>query len=124
MSNPSPKSRTITLTGRAPVRIVEADWPVIAKASDWSGGSGHECQANQEASVRVRQHSDGRAIVYGLRDSGPGGMPLGYRGVAAGEVVDAGGDIAAAITRVVESLGPDWSGLAEDCIANLPAQEI
>jgi hypothetical protein len=51
------KQRTITLTNRAPIRIVEDDWPVIAE-----GGCGEE--QNPEygfgwgISIRVRRHVD------------------------------------------------------------------
>lgn len=116
--------KKVTLTGRPPVTFLESDWPVIAKASSFSGGNGHACQANEEAWIRVRKHADGRHLVYGQRDSGPGGMHLGYRGVSAGELIDSDEDVTAAIHAVVEELGEGWESLAEDCIADLPAEEI
>jgi len=64
----APKYRTITLSDRAPVKIVEADWPEIASGKSW--GSQRESQANRRWSLRVRQHkSDGRTIVYGTYTS-------------------------------------------------------
>lgn len=116
--------KIVKLTGRPPVTFLEKDWPVIAKASDFSGGNGHACQANEEAWVRVRRHADGRHIVYGLRDSGPGGMHAGYRGVCAGELVEANGDVVNAIHVVVGQFGEGWQHLADDCTSALPAEEI
>jgi len=58
--------RTITLTGKPPVRIREADWGVIAWASfhDYDGQYDFQANRNWRGSLRVRQHGDGRAIVY------------------------------------------------------------
>ena len=55
---------TITLTGRAPVRIRKADWPIVAKATAWNGEI--EAQADRHSQLIVRQHADGRAVVYGV----------------------------------------------------------
>jgi hypothetical protein len=115
---------TITLTGRAPVMIDKEKWPEIASSKDWDNQ--HECQANRTWKLTVRQHEDGRAIVYGV-----------YRSQFQGEAVKRGGelldtnrpgtgtepDIPGAITRVAEYLGFD-QGLADRCIADLPAVEI
>ncbi len=81
----------IALTGRAPVRIDTDDWPMIASANAFSGR--HECQANTTASITVRQHADGRALVYGERESGPGGWPAEAEPWY-------GGELAAAILRL------------------------
>jgi hypothetical protein len=65
------KSRTITLTDRPPVKITEADWPIIATGSadgDDSDGRGNQPNRKWTRTIRVRQHEDGRAIVYGVYD--------------------------------------------------------
>lgn len=111
-----PKTRVITLTGRAPVRIVEADWPLIARASDHDGYVAS--QADRTWTLRVRQHDDGRTIVYGVYST----SWQGERDEAAGELLDAGEDIPAAIHRVAESCGCER--LVAACIADLPAEVL
>jgi hypothetical protein len=56
---PEPKRRTITLTNRAPIRIIEDKWPVIAQ-----GLEGDDCQApwGWEIAVRVR-HETGKGYT-------------------------------------------------------------
>lgn len=77
MSTTTTKTRTITLTGRAPVRIVEDDWPLIASAKDDSY-VGNDYSRYQQAlaqgecdqyAIRVREHADGRILVYGALDA-------------------------------------------------------
>lgn len=125
--------RTLTLTGRRPVTIVEAEWPVIAKGADSWHDNQYEFQANrkEKASIRVRQHADGRAIVtaaYDYDSNWQGEANREYRG---GELVDAGADLASVIGRVgrlmVESAGDtrvDLHMVIRDCIAALPAEEL
>lgn len=68
------KTRTITLTGRPPVQIREADWPIIAEGTGDSYASQDYSRYRQalgqgeldEYSLRVRQHADGRTLVYGV----------------------------------------------------------
>ena len=71
------KKRTVTLTDRPPVKISEAAWPVIAKASNHD--THYEVQANNLWHITVREHDDGRRIVYGSKSAGPGGQPIGAR---------------------------------------------
>jgi hypothetical protein len=113
---------TVTLTGRAPVRIKKDDWPVIASASWYSGQ--HECQANYKAYLKVRQHRDGRTLVYGAYTDGPGGSPLDFRDRYAGELLPGNHgpfEVEETIKRVAYDTLPD---LAEQCIADLPAEEL
>jgi len=135
MTTTEPKYRTITLTGRAPVRIREDQWPVIAQGDSDHYDSHIRSQSNRstEVGLRVRQHEDGRAIVYGVynydtRYQGEHGLTL-----RAGELLDAGADIPAAIRRVGDTLiemldgrGTDTWVLdaVADCIADLPAEEL
>jgi hypothetical protein len=51
----NPKTRTITLSDRPPIRIVESEWPVIARAGTITDGIG--------CTMHVRQHADRRTIV-------------------------------------------------------------
>lgn len=123
MSNENPKL-TVTLTGRAPVTITKADWPVIASA-DGHDGREHECQANRRWWLKVRQHEDGRAIVYGVYTS----QYQGARDKRGGELLDTNApgtgelpDIAAAILRVAATV--DAEDIADECIADLPATDL
>lgn len=111
------KYRTITLTDRAPVKIRENEWPIIAQG-EWYDSHIHS-QANREHHIKVRQHEDGRAIVYGVTHS----SWQGARGWAGGELLAADDDIVAAIKRVGSDGDIDEIAIRE-CIADLPALEI
>ena len=126
------KQRTITLTGRPPVRIDEDQWPVIASAHDDSWSSGGDWAIHDQARRRgeldeyhlvVRQHDDGRALVYAVLDGSDWTDTETHRG---GELLDAtpdGHHLAAVIRRVGEASGmPD--SIIRGCIADLPAEEI
>lgn len=130
---------TITMTDRAPITITKEDWPVIADA-EWHTGE-HKIQANEEAYMRVREHADGRRIVYGVRERGNGGMPVGYRGKEAGFLVGAvdcpprdrpdgkvsitGPDASETIRAIRRVAGLiDMGELGNDLIADLPAEEL
>lgn len=110
------KTRTITLTDRAPAKIREDQWPLIASAKRWDNT--HESQANRTWSLRVRQHEDGRTLVYAAYDS----QYRGEHGKRAGELLDAGADLPASIRRVGENARCEEC--IDDCIADLPAEEI
>jgi hypothetical protein len=116
----TPDRITIPLSDRAPVRIDRAAWPLIADA-DWNSGE-HDCQANEIARVRVRRHADGRVLVYGVREAGPGGMPFGYRATRAGYLSATDADIATTIRAVADAIGAPH--LAQACIADLPPEDL
>jgi len=127
----TPKKRTITLTDRPPVLIVEADWPVIAQA-DWHDGK-VECQANHIRTLRIRKHADWRILVYGIYGAGPGGVHADFRGAHAGFLIEAVLDnynrrtmntagVVAAIRDVAASIGDP--ALGDECLANMPAEVL
>lgn len=146
MANENPKL-TITLTGRAPVTINKDDWPVIASADEKEWDNHYESQANRTAKwkLTVRQHADGRTIVYGVHSFSSQFQSEHGRDVRGGELIqvkdadaDCVGDadlIIAAIQRVATDLelrmpdGDKWSRgvfprLAHECTADLPAVEL
>jgi len=131
------KTRTITLTARPPVKIREDEWPVIAHGKYHHHDNQYEFQANRlwKMDVRVRQHADGRAIVYGVYDYDTAFRTERGFLAKAGLVVDQGADLVDAIRTVGETLadaaseaehdfGADISAAVRDCIAELPAQEL
>ena len=115
------KTRVITLTDAQPVRVREDLWPVIASARDWDGE--HESQAFRRWYLTVRQHADGRTIVYGSETEGMGGARQGYEEARAGLLLDAGADIAAAVRRVGERARCS-DAMIDAVIADLPAVEL
>lgn len=123
------KRRTITLTGRAPVEIIEDDWPTLALATGDSY-SGSDYGRHQQAlgqgeldryTLAVRQHADGRSIVYGVLSASPAWTGTeDYRG---GVLLAAGAELAPAIRQVGEECGLPAS-VIRACIADLPAETI
>src|ERR1700683_3663757 len=118
MTDTKTRTRTITLSNRPPVKIKEAEWPMIAKA-EWTDNPAIPVQANRTASVRVRQHTDGRAIVYGTYST----QWQGESDLKSGRLLAKGADIAAAIYEVVDDIGVTAT-MAAECVADLPAEEI
>ena len=112
------EKRTITLTNRPPIRISEADWPVIAKA-DWHDGREYECDANRKYQIRVRQHENGRQIIYATYSTNY----QGERDRRCGLMLDGDQPTVNAINAIAEQIGaPD--SLAVDCIASLPPEDV
>lgn len=118
------KTRTITLTDRPPVTIREDQWPIIA-TGDWGDSSnGIRSQSNREATVRVREHEDGRRIVYGVSSSqwqGESGSKAGMLIPAVDGKPDTDATIRA-IHDVTDMIG--HPALSAECIADLPAEAI
>jgi hypothetical protein len=133
MTQTATKYRTITLTDRPPAKIREDLWPTIAEAHgdsyDGSDYARHQ-QAVRQGEVddyllRVRQHADGRTLVYGVLDAAISAWhaPAGGEYIRGGELLDSGADVSAAIRRVGEYCHlPD--SVIRDCVASLPAVEI
>jgi hypothetical protein len=138
---------TITLTGRPPVKITKEDWPIIASAEDKTWDNQYECQANRAAKWKliVRQHNDGRTIVYAVHTYTSQWQGEDGRDVRGGEMLTVSGadaesvgdtdPIVAAIQRVAAEIedrledAGQWSTgtfprLAHECVASLPAEEL
>lgn len=127
---------TITLTRRPPVTILKEDWPVLASAHYHDYDGEHEFQANQhwKGRLSVRQHEDGRAVVYAVCEhstnwaSGRGYQQRAGDLLPAGSTLDAIIEairaVHARITVVDEDHAQDWALLADECIADLPAETL
>lgn len=139
------KTRTITLTDRPPVKIREDEWPIISTGSaddDDSDGRGNQPNREWTRTIRVRQHEDGRAIVYGVYDydtafQGESGAAAKRGALLAAPVTP--DQIIAAIRVVADELAEAeteaaisesardsrrWREAAQACIADLPAVEL
>lgn len=128
-----PKRRTITLTDRAPVRITEGDWPSIACGSYEDFDNEYRFQANRttDISIRVRQHADGRAIVYAVYDYSTAFQHEHGATHRTGVLLESGADLVAAIREVGEQLyeraESNQSAIRDcvnECIAQLPPVEL
>lgn len=125
------KTRTITLTDRPPVTIQDENWPIIAQSSHKSHDNISEFQSNRTWAgwLKVRQHADGRAIVYGRDDYDTQLQHERGHCYRGGELLLGGADVVAAIRRVAAGLvarGADDAmiRIAHECIADLPAIEL
>ena len=120
------KKLTITMSERRPITIVHAEWPVIATAFRHDGAI--KLQANHEWIIRVREHVDGRRLVYGWLQAGNGGVVRGWSGAAGGFLVAPTGDkpdedeTVRSIRRVGGIIDDDK--LADACIADMPAEDV
>lgn len=127
------KTRTITLTNQPPVRIREEEWPAIAGGSfNWFDNQ-YEFQANRKCDifVRVRQHADGRTLVYAGYDYSSAYQNERNAKYRTGELLASGEAMIPALHRVMDELA-ERAGEREkeirdclnECIADLPAQDL
>jgi hypothetical protein len=126
---------TIPLTLCRPVRIHTDAWPLIATATYHDHDGKIRAQANRTWTITlcVRQHADGRAVVYGTYDYETAWQHERSLAARAGELVPPEADLPAAIRRVAEQLSarvPDAAmhrhigATADACIADLPPDEL
>ena len=119
----------ITLTDHAPVRISKDKWPVLSSVNETLYSDDPDPSSNDKVKsgvVRliVRQHQDGRAIVYGVHENDD---PLGNDDFSynrrGGELLPSASDLPATIKRVGTSLGINEE-LIQACIAGHPAVDL
>jgi len=111
---------------------------VLASASDEEFDNRYKFQANRKASFKltVRQHADGRTIVYGVHCYSSEYKGEHWRDVRGGELLTSenASEISCAIHRVAAELEARmmdgrwsrgyWPQLAHECTADLPAVEL
>lgn len=126
------KTRIITLTNQRPVKIREDEWPAIAEASgdSFKGDVGRYEEAIHQGecdkyTLKVRQHKDGRCIVYGVTLGAipEWKQPAGGKSYRGGELLEKGEDVIEAILRV----GKDCrivDSVIQECIGNMPPEEL
>lgn len=120
----SQATRIITLSFRSPVRIRVDEWPQIAIGDERPGaivnGTPVPEYETDHHTLRVRQHADGRALVYGVTE---GAARTGTRDWRGGEVLSKGDDIVAAIRRVGYA-GHMPDSVISACVADLPPEDL
>jgi len=131
----APKMRTIILTDRPPVRIIEGNWPIIAEGGMYDyRGAVHSPDKTWDIEISVRQHRhDGRAIVCGvyIHQDYIRGYDIELQ--RAGVLVDPGSNISDAIMGVGwqlidriqdQEMFPHVRRVVDECISNLPAEDL
>ena len=68
MTDTNSKTRIITLTDRLPIKIVEADWPILAQSNYSFEDSENGSSITANMIVRRHRH-DSRTIVYATYDA-------------------------------------------------------
>lgn len=134
--------RTITLSNRPPVSISDENWPIIASASDKDYDNQYEFQANRISKwfIGVRQHQEGefahedeKFIVYATYSYSSNWQNARVYSAKSGYIFGKDDDMAAAILSVADDIaskehnGNDasrWATLRDECIADLPAEEL
>ena len=131
------KTRTITLTHRRPVKIDEEEWPILASASDDGHDGQYACQANRKwwSSIHVRQHADGRTLIYGrykYSSSCQGDTDVEVRGgvllhdgmATDNAIIAAVRDLATDLDVRCDACRVNMRELAHECIADLEPEAI
>jgi len=103
-------SLRIAMSTQRPLRIDPKEWPIVAAAEREEG------RGDLSAIIVVRQHKDGRRIVYGFSEN-----EAGYLIPAKNDAPD-NDATATAIVNVSTALADPK--LAVDCLEDLPAQKL
>lgn len=105
------------------MRIKKECWPRIATAFIHDGDQGLACRANRRWRISVRQHADGRCIVYGSYNSSwqhEADLDAGY-------LLDASEATNEGLVRAIRRVGGviECSDvLVQQAIAALPAEDV
>jgi len=119
------------MTNDSPVSIVASDWPIIAESSGDSYSGSDYCRHQQALGqgecdtywIRVRQHQDGRAIIYASCDGATAWTES--ESWRAGQMVDSGDDIIGAITEVATGCEPPLpESVTREIFEDLPARNL
>ncbi len=123
----APSYRIITLSDVPPVKISNEEWPQIACGDERPGsfvnGTPKPNYETDRFTIRVRQHADGRTIVYGVVDAATAwtGTESWHGGVLLPQPT--GQEIVLAIRRLrIEGEMPE--SVERACIADLPPVAI
>jgi hypothetical protein len=120
----------VTMSDRPPVSIDPREWPQIAMG-DWEDNVPKPLDLvsdpppNRRWTIRVREHADGRTLVYGRYGSRYQREP----NVEAGYLVEGGTEhdrdaaVIAGIRRVGEEINAP-ERVVREAIANLPVKEL
>jgi hypothetical protein len=114
------KTVVIPMSERRPLKVRESEWPVIATAHEWDGQ--HECQANRHWRIKVRQHANGRTVVYGYHTTAFQGERSLEGGYLLEPDVARTDELIRAIRRVAGII--DRPELAQSVISDLPAEDL
>ena len=126
------KRKRIHLTNRRPVSIVDAEWPLLVNVGydEHRGGQVYDATREAHGFLRIREHADGRAIVYARRWNCSAVQGEQEWNDYAGELTTSPVDIEA-IKRVHGGMtlhGDDyldvWDGLIDRAISSLPPEVI
>ena len=130
------KEVTIRLTGRPPVTVSKEQWPLIATAEkEWHNGPEYDSDQSSYWWMRVRQHDNGRAVVYAgyryeTRVQGEKDIEH-YRGVMVPEgSIEAICAAVAVVASQISELPADgcddekWPALAEECLQDMPPERL
>lgn len=131
---------TITMTDRPPVTVAKVTWPVVAESGDHDHDNQYECQANRTWRwwLRIRQHADGRTLVYGGYHYTTQFQGEENVSVRAGDYYTEPPPYAGALRRIVALIDAQadtdgdgertterrWERLVQECVADLAAEPL